>query len=143
MHGARGLGEAQHIYTPKSLQAVQHCEDKTNEAIMVLEANSDVLSSIRKFYERLLENKDFPLQASCREDILEFSMQVEDMIYDSKMQIARAKVLVQITEDRKTLVSHSLIITCAFHSKISMPDIIIGSAASSKPGNGENGDPYH
>lgn len=75
---------------------------------MVLQANSDVLKSLQRFYERLLENQHFPLKAACREDILDFAMQIEDMIYDSNMQVARAKVLVQITEDRKTLVCTGL-----------------------------------
>ena len=72
---------------------------------MILEANADVLTSIRRFYERLADNVDFPLGKSCREDVLAFTMQVDDMIYDSKMQIARAKVLVRITADRKNLVN--------------------------------------
>lgn len=71
---------------------------------MVLEANSDVLTSIRKFYERLIENSEFELSTVCSEDVAAFAMQVDDMIYDSKMQISRAKVLARITDDRKTLV---------------------------------------
>ncbi|KAK0113403.1 hypothetical protein ONS96_014269 [Cadophora gregata f. sp. sojae] len=108
VNGARGLTEAQRIFTPHDLQAVQNCEDKTNEAIMVLQANSDVLNSLRRFYERLRDNKHFPLAAACHEDVVEFSMQIEDMVYDSNMQVARAKVLVQITEDRKTLILQHL-----------------------------------
>lgn len=77
---------------------------------MVLEANSDVLTSIRKFYERLIENSEFELSTACSEDVTAFAMQVDDMIYDSRMQIARAKVLARITDDRKTLV-HSLYIS--------------------------------
>jgi len=80
-------------------------EDKTNEAIMVLETNSDVLTSIKQFYERLVENKEFGLRTQCREDVATFAMQVDDMIYDSRMQTARAKVLSRITDDRKILVS--------------------------------------
>ncbi len=108
VHGARGIGEAQRMFTPTDLQAVQNCEDKANEAIMVLEANSDVLTSLKKFYERMLENSNFPLQVVSRDDILDFTMQIENMVYDSRMQIGRARVLVQITEDRKTLVRYSL-----------------------------------
>lgn len=87
---------------------MQHYEDKTNEAIMILEANVDVLTSLRKFYERLIENAEFPLGNSCRDGVLAFAVQLDDMIHDSKMQIARAKVLVRITADRKSLVSQAL-----------------------------------
>lgn len=108
VHGPRGLREAQYNYSPRDLQSIQYVEDKTNEAIMVLEANSDVLTSIRKFYERLIENSEFELSTACSEDVTAFAMQVDDMIYDSRMQIARAKVLARITDDRKTLVLQHL-----------------------------------
>lgn len=72
---------------------------------MILEANAHVLTSLRIFYERLLRNQDFPLRNTCREDVLDFAARIDDMNYDLKMQIARAKLLVQITSDRKNLVS--------------------------------------
>lgn len=75
---------------------------------MVMEANTDVLTSIRRFYERLLDNPDFTLGDKCRGDVFAFAAQIDDMIYDSKMQIARAKVLVRITGDRKNLVLQHL-----------------------------------
>ncbi len=71
---------------------------------MVLEANTDVLTSLRDFYKRLMDNDQFDLRVVCKEDFLNFVSQIEDMIYDSRMQIARAKVLVKITADRKGLV---------------------------------------
>ena len=76
-----------------------------NEAIMILEANTDVLTALRKYYENLLVNNNFPMRIDCREDVLSFANQVDDMIYDSKMQISRAKLLVRIAADRKTVVS--------------------------------------
>jgi hypothetical protein len=104
VYGPRGPREAQLIYTTKHLQSVQHWEDKTNEAVMILEANTDVLTSIRKFYERLIEHSEFPVTQAYSEHVRTFARQVDEMIYDSKMQIARAKVLVRITENRKTMV---------------------------------------
>ena len=103
--GPRGVGEHRREYRPGDLQAVQNYEDKTNEAVMVLEANMDVLIPLRKFYENLLKNKIFDLKEACEEDIMQFATQVNNMIYDSRMQIARAKLLVQIINDRKNPVS--------------------------------------
>lgn len=71
---------------------------------MVLEANTDVLTSLRDFYKRLSDNKLFDLKVPCELNLVDFVSQIDDMIYDSKMQIARAKVLVKITTDRKSLV---------------------------------------
>lgn len=76
-----------------------------NEAIMVLEANANVLTSLRKFYEGLVKTNDFPLKQTCLDDVVDFASQVNDMIYDANMQILRTKLLLRITTDRKSLVS--------------------------------------
>lgn len=73
---------------------------------MVLEANSYVLESLRTYYNALLDNSSFGIGDLCREEILSFSSQIDNMIQNSKMEIARAKVLVQITSSRKALVSN-------------------------------------
>jgi hypothetical protein len=102
--GSREATHARQKYTPRHLMDVQYYEDKTNEAIMIMEANIDVLTALRRYYEGLLRHKDFPMKRKCREDVLTFAIQVNDLIYDSKMQISRAKLLVTITADRKSLV---------------------------------------
>ena len=89
---------------------------------MILEANVEVIMSLRNFYERLVKNRDFPLKNDCAEDILEFTIQLDEMIYDSKMHIRRANLLTRITADRKSLVSiffdqyslvhHATVIVC-------------------------------
>lgn len=104
----RGPGESRYEYSPDDLQGVQRYEDETNQVVMVLEANADVLESLRTYYKALLDNSEFGLRHSCREDVLSFAMQIDNMIYDSKMQVARAKVLVRITSDRKSLILQHL-----------------------------------
>jgi hypothetical protein len=74
---------------------------------MALEANIDVLGALRKYYQDLLVNNDFDLRGSCAEPVLAFATQVNDAIYDLKMQSSRAKLLARITSDRKSLVSPS------------------------------------
>lgn len=72
---------------------------------MILEANVNVMTSLRKCYERLVENKDFPTwKSSCLGTVAMFAEQLNDMIYDAEMQISRAKLLVRIIGDRKNLV---------------------------------------
>ena len=71
---------------------------------MVLEANVDVMTSLRRFYDGLKENKDFPLRSPCADDIVTFAAEVDDIIGNFKMQIARSKVLAKITNDRKQMV---------------------------------------
>jgi hypothetical protein len=102
---SRGLGMAQRKYRPEDLQHVQDYEDRTNEAIMILEANAEVVTSLRKFYERLVTREPFSLTNTYVDDVDAFAVQLDNMIYDLKMQISRAKLLVRITADRKKLVS--------------------------------------
>ena len=109
VYGTRGArGEI--VYTPEHIQMVQHREDKINEAIMILQANNDVITSLRGFYKRLIDVDDFDLRISCKSNILDFAAQLDDMVYDSKMQIARASVLVKITAERKSLVYLSAVV---------------------------------
>lgn len=105
---SRAQDKVRHLYTPDELITLQGKSDKITEVVMVMEANVNVLTSIRKYYERLLKNKDFTLNATCAESIGIFATQIDEMIYDIEMQISRAKVLAQVTADRKTIVLQHL-----------------------------------
>jgi hypothetical protein len=130
-------------YTPSDLQTVQNYEDKTNEAIMVMQANIQVLTSLRKFYQALLKNKHFPLEKACSGDVAAFATQINDMIYDTEMNISRAQLLIRITGDRKSLVSRAR--ASSFNSDIFIYSLHMcantgtGLAAPSKPSDAENG----
>ena len=134
--GSRAPGSSRREYIPEDLQNLQIYEEKTNEAIMILEANTDVLRSLGTFYRRLVEMKDFPLQGDCAHGVFTFAASVDDMVYDSKMQISRAKLLVRITADRKSLVSISIFDLNPF---VRYTEMHIGLATSSEPGDRKNG----
>src|ERR1700722_6153468 len=97
--------KARFLYSPDELQRVQDYEDKTSEVVMILEANAAILTSLRKYYERLVKNSDFTAGGISPDDVVDFDIQLKDMGYDLKMQIARGKLLAKVTADRKTLVS--------------------------------------
>jgi Mg2+ and Co2+ transporter CorA len=105
---SRAQGKFCHFYTPDELTKLQGKSDKITEIVMVLEANVAVLTSIRKYYERLLENKDFTLNVDCEESVGVFAAHIDEMICDMEMQILRAKVLAQVTADRKTIILQHL-----------------------------------
>lgn len=102
--GPRGIGYAYKKYQPQNIQDLQRWEDKTNECIMVLEANVNVMASLRRFYDGLKDDKNFPLRSSCADDIVTFAAEVDDIIHNFKMRIARARVLTKITNDRKQMI---------------------------------------
>ena len=108
--GPRGPGYLHKQYRPYDIQDLQYWQDKTSEAVMVLEANEGVLSSIRRFYVSLEALRDFPqkLKDECNDDVLSFTTHLDDIIYDFKMQISRAKLLIGIISDRKELVSRKI-----------------------------------
>ncbi|KAJ9602689.1 hypothetical protein H2200_012883 [Cladophialophora chaetospira] len=107
IYGARGeLIEKK--YTPDNIQNVQYYEDRTNETIMILESNIDVLTALSKYYEDLLTDNDFPLRQSCRDITIDFARQIQDAIHDTKMQASRAKLVVRIASDRKALIQSHL-----------------------------------
>jgi hypothetical protein len=136
VYGPRGHEDAYEQYRPQHIQDIQRRQDKINEIVMVLEANVDVMKSLCKFYTDLKTNRHFPqaLKDACGEDILAFTAQVEDMMYDLKMQIARATVLVKITNDRKEIVS--------FNQSISGTLLIsVDITTSPKSGYCKNGTP--
>lgn len=104
VHGPRGHDEPRQTSSPFHLQRAQNLEEQTTEAIMVLKGNSNVLLSLRDFYQRLRENELFPLKDICGSDLSTFATQVESFIYDSNMQIERGRLLADNIATRRTMV---------------------------------------
>lgn len=76
---------------------------------MVLEANHDVLASLRRYYLGLMDLKEFPdvLKLECSDDIANFASHIDSVMYEFKMQVSRAKLLAGIISDRKGLVCNT------------------------------------
>jgi len=115
--GPRGPGHAHKQYLPYDVQELQYWQDKTNEAVMILEANFDVLGSLRRFYVSLRELRELPqeFKEKCDNDISTFASRIENNMQDFKMQISRAKLLAEIASGRKELVSCA---RCGFVSQL-------------------------
>ncbi|KFY94147.1 hypothetical protein V500_03400 [Pseudogymnoascus sp. VKM F-4518 (FW-2643)] len=104
VHLPRGPGEYRKEYSHDDFQNIQVYEDRASHVAMILEANSYVLESLRTYYMGLLGNSDFTIRDLCREEIVSFCSQIDNMIQNSRMEIARAKVLIQIASARRDLV---------------------------------------
>lgn len=127
--------EPKKLYQPSDLLQVQRSEEKANNVIMMLEANTEVLQSLEAFYKRLDKNEDFSTVEEVKFDLASFQARLHDMISDSKLQITRARLLVQITSNRKALVTYP-----PYCSKRQEADCHAGPTTSSYPGNGQNGE---
>ena len=135
VHGPRGHDEPRQTCSSFHLQKAQNLEEQTTEAIMVLKGNSNVLLSLRDFYQHLGENDLFPLKDTCSSDLSAFANQVDSFIYDSNMQIERGRLLADNIAARRTMVRLGIKTAVVFGIRSSVAD----PPASAEPGNGENG----
>lgn len=104
VHGPRGHDEPQQTSSSSHLQMAQKLEEQTTEAIMVLKGNSNVLQSLRDFYQHLRADDQSPFTATCSSDLSAFAAQIDSFIYDSNMQIERGRLLADTIAARRTMV---------------------------------------
>jgi hypothetical protein len=79
-------------------------KEKVGEAVTVMEANISVLTKLRTYYESLAQ-KQICLTYSVADPVDDFARRVNEAIHELNMQCSRAKLLAQITGDRKDQVS--------------------------------------
>lgn len=104
MLGPIGTGHHHRIYTAGDIQKLLTLEERISEVITVLESNVEVMDSLKRFYEKLVVNKDFDLKEDCSYDIDVFASQLSQMMDDFRLQIGRAKALVRVMSNRTELV---------------------------------------
>lgn len=104
LYSARGPADMQ--YTPFHMQELQIWKDQMSQTLMVLEANIEIIASLRKFYLALNTNRDLPLafKRVCKEEIVAFAANLDEIIDALKMHALRVRLLVSIIADRKELV---------------------------------------
>ncbi|KAJ0163381.1 hypothetical protein CTA2_3082 [Colletotrichum tanaceti] len=95
---------------PESLSDVQKWEEKTNDTIMAMESNVNIMRLQQKFYRDLVKDDSFFLkgQRECHDDVKCYVSHMEELICETQMQIMRAKVLVKTVGDRKTILIQHL-----------------------------------
>ena len=113
---------------------VQQQEEKIQKAVMLQESNTEVLESLKAFYSNVVENTGFPTKDENKDDISQFKEQLQEMINDSKLQISRAKLLLQIASNRKSLVGPH-----GSHTHVHKLKTRLGCSTSSKSGGSSYG----
>lgn len=93
------------VFCIDDLQKNQFLEDKTNEAMLIIDANLNILEELVKFYKNMLKSGDCPqeIQAGCQANLLRFETRVEGVQNDLRMQKSRAKAILRLLSDRKSL----------------------------------------
>jgi hypothetical protein len=97
-------------FTFRDLQHVQHIEDKTQEALLVVQLNSGVLEELRQHYRYATHHAEFHsrYRLDCKVDLQRFDQCLLRLEKDFSMLQSRTKTLLNLIDNRKKLVSGSL-----------------------------------
>lgn len=89
-----------------TVQKLQHLEEKTHEALLVIRLNIGIIRQLKQYYATVAKSKKFPqdLALSCEEDLEEFDLQLEGVLNDLQTQILRLETLLCLLGDHKSLV---------------------------------------
>jgi hypothetical protein len=82
----------EYSYSPHDVQRVQHLEDTANIALMVMEGNRDIMTTLLAFYSELFKHDDFDLRKRCKDDFSAFRSDLGSQVDDTRAQINRIKV---------------------------------------------------
>jgi hypothetical protein len=95
--------------TLADLQRAQFVERKSKEALITLDANVNILSSLRDYYTNLVDNKEIP--AAWAPATKDFSRNLKNRESEIHRFEARSKRLVQLAADQKSLVRKDSIVS--------------------------------
>ncbi|KAF2752496.1 hypothetical protein EJ05DRAFT_320674 [Pseudovirgaria hyperparasitica] len=97
-------------YRSEHLVRLHRHLDKAAGIVIALETNVDILTLLREYYCKLVSSYDYPsaLRNACSDDLHCFDTKLGVMVHNSKMELFRAKSLVDIVKDRKELIVQHL-----------------------------------
>jgi hypothetical protein len=106
-HSNRVEDGAEKSFTFSDLQHIQHIEEKAQEALLVLNSNTEVLEELRQYYKNVARHDNFPsgLRTDCQDELSRFDRCVLVVKKDLQMLQARTQTLLQLLANRKNLVS--------------------------------------
>ncbi|KAK0102818.1 hypothetical protein ONS96_005453 [Cadophora gregata f. sp. sojae] len=99
--------EKDEVFSVRTLQQVQVIEDKTNEVLLIIEANIKIVKNIRKHYQTVLASDECPseLKSETRVKISYFEKRIANIIGDLEIQHSSAQTLLRLLENRKSILS--------------------------------------
>ena len=101
----RDRGGNRHCFSFSDLQRIHYIEEKANEAILILRANTKVLVELKQHYRVLADSPVWPEELSqCDRDIVRFEKRMHNIENEFEMQQSRVEILLRLIADRKELV---------------------------------------
>ena len=103
----------QEAFSLIDLQRIYFLEEKANETLLVLNANTSVLAELRYHYLETADSADWPqdLSRDCAGDMRKFERRITSIRNNYSMQKSRTRSLLRLLANRK-----SLVICRAFHT---------------------------
>ena len=91
------------------LQRAQNIEEKAKAAMLILKNNISVFTDLMNYYKGIVTYQAWPshLAAQPCEDMLRFEQDLSSNKNDMQLQLSRVETLLQLTADRKSLVSRT------------------------------------
>lgn len=91
----------------EDIQRMQYIKENANEARLVLSSDIDVLKSLGSHYRNLWDGEDFSLhvKSNCKAGFKKFQAHVDATIESLRMSLSRTENLLQLLDERKTLVN--------------------------------------
>ncbi|KAL5316660.1 hypothetical protein ACEPPN_015709 [Leptodophora sp. 'Broadleaf-Isolate-01'] len=95
------------VFSVRTLQQVQVIEDKTNEVLLILEANIKIVRDIRRHYQTVLASDECPpqLRSESKYKVAYFEKRISNIIGDLEIQHSSAQTLLRLLETRKSILS--------------------------------------
>ncbi|KAL8729853.1 MAG: hypothetical protein Q9181_004858 [Wetmoreana brouardii] len=106
------------------LQKIQHIQDKTHEAVLILKLNVSIISQLKQHYIKVTQTRIFPQDVTrlCQDNLEHFELRLTGVLDDLQMQILRLESLSRLLGDRKTLYHNTEINKLSTKNMISMTE---------------------
>ncbi|KAF7512558.1 hypothetical protein GJ744_000819 [Endocarpon pusillum] len=89
----------------RDLQRIEFIEEQTNETLLVLKTNVNVMIELKEHYAWVMKSDGCPqnLKEKCRDRFARFESRVASLQHDLQMERSRIETLLRLLADRKTL----------------------------------------
>ena len=81
-------------FSSAKLQKLQHIEEKTHKALLILKLNISIIRQLEQYYNAVIKLKNFPQRVVqlCHDDLEQFELRVNGVFNDLDMRIFRLKI---------------------------------------------------
>ena len=104
----------QQAFSFKDIQQAHSLEEKVNDCLLVVQANSQVVCQLKREYHDLLDSENCPeyIVKECKSAVKEFTRSIDGICSEFMMIQCRLQTLLRLVQERKTLVRLAFSVAC-------------------------------